>query len=525
MYPLSAYFWHLFDQRIRHVPDINEYTMATQREHRLAQLIERHQARPITQEHLADFLGFDDNMKELMRLFWEPAFNKSMLYLSKELVHKYLVDKVGNNSYNMMYSKLLSTANTYTKDIDYREVDEDELKSQGHLISERNGKKHTGGVKQRHFLITGECFKMLLMHSKTKIGAQTRLYFIKIEEAAQLMLAYMERVQTIQFKAEVERAAIKAAKVAEEMETKTALEVEHRLAAERATAEQRRLELEAQLAAEREQRLRDKAQMMFGERMRDPATFYAKRGHIYILSNSDNYRRAIIKIGGTDDLAARKGAYKTGAPAIAEPHYLRTYSVWNWPLIEQVMKELLRPWADPEKATKSKPGGLSSIELINLPATSIIRIFDTILPHYEAMREAMLAFTAHITQDGYDLLAEATATPANTPLPSFALMRPPPPAAPTAATKPKLDLRTTADCERNINRVIELAEQFIAQHYANVKPQPQTKILPIPTYREWLTAHKDIDIILPKKVTDFNRYMTTHLSSVAKIVPKKPNTW
>ena len=70
---------------------------------------------------LAQLANFSSEEVEFVKLFWDPAFNNSWIYLSKEMVVDWLGYKDAKSTMSDFYTKNL--IKNYEKDIDYKEVD------------------------------------------------------------------------------------------------------------------------------------------------------------------------------------------------------------------------------------------------------------------------------------------------------------------------------------------------------------------------------------------------------------------
>ena len=116
-------------------------------------------------------LGFIDK-------FWQNAFNDQWMYLSKEMV----INDFGYiDSKDMMvnFYKRVFLCNFVINE-DYREVNLEYIKK--FLVKNDESKLSvSGGGNKKYYIISGECYKNLLMLVKTDKGKQIRKYYIKIE--------------------------------------------------------------------------------------------------------------------------------------------------------------------------------------------------------------------------------------------------------------------------------------------------------------------------------------------------------
>jgi len=149
-----------------------------------------------------EMCGFTEEDEKYVDMFWEPAFNKSWLYVTKDMVHKQFGHEPGKNMMSHFYAKL---AKNYEESVEYKQVGDDHLLAQAHsrecgsgnalipaedscsrefgsktILAPTKGKSH-GGSNKKHYIISGETYKALLQSSNTKDGKRTRKYFIKVE--------------------------------------------------------------------------------------------------------------------------------------------------------------------------------------------------------------------------------------------------------------------------------------------------------------------------------------------------------
>ena len=141
--------------------------------------------------HLAKLAGFNEKELEMVKLFWEPAFNKQWMYLSSEIIHVYFGYKKSDSSMGDFYKKM---KDVYKKNIDYHEVtkDHDVIKFYENFYLEKNpGTLNVPGNRAKYYIITGEAFKKMAMRANTKKGDETCDYFIKVETLCSLMSQYI----------------------------------------------------------------------------------------------------------------------------------------------------------------------------------------------------------------------------------------------------------------------------------------------------------------------------------------------
>ncbi len=124
--------------------------------------------------------NFTSDEVRILRLFWEPLFNKSWIYVSGELVRECFGYKSGKDMMNKFITRVLIP--NLTENIDYQCVDKTHKLVQRYSVTkDRFHPSHN----RNYYIITGEAFKMLMMIAHTKVAHTTRIYYLKIEQLAQ----------------------------------------------------------------------------------------------------------------------------------------------------------------------------------------------------------------------------------------------------------------------------------------------------------------------------------------------------
>lgn len=144
---------------------------------------------------LAKLANFNDEEIEFVKLFWEPAFNKSWIYLTKSMVVDWMGYADSKDTMYNFYTKNL--VKNYEENVDYKQVDkDDEIVKESHSYLKTNEKP---GNRCMFFLITGECLKTLLMSAKTERGKQVRRFYIKTENLVVTMFEIVKKQQQIMY--------------------------------------------------------------------------------------------------------------------------------------------------------------------------------------------------------------------------------------------------------------------------------------------------------------------------------------
>jgi hypothetical protein len=164
---------------------------------------------PISNVELANIAGFTKKEIRMLETFWQPAFNKSWIYLSDDIIKTYLTNETGKDALQNFYKRVLIPY--YEKDFDYKQVSKDnelvnsyssKMKSEKSRLPKMVGEKsrspkmkseknNKAPHNKKYYIVSGECYKSLLMSSRTDAGRETRNYFIKVEKLAQHMRDYI----------------------------------------------------------------------------------------------------------------------------------------------------------------------------------------------------------------------------------------------------------------------------------------------------------------------------------------------
>lgn len=145
----------------------------------------------ITHNQLADIMGFSDNEKNMLNIFWEPAFNSEWIYLSDKIIKEQLINEKGKDALYNFYKRVL-ISDDYEENVDYKQInkDHDLVKSYENFYSSFLTNRKSSNRK-KYYAITGDTYKDLLQKSANKKGKQIRKYYRKIEKLAIFMKDYI----------------------------------------------------------------------------------------------------------------------------------------------------------------------------------------------------------------------------------------------------------------------------------------------------------------------------------------------
>ncbi len=130
------------------------------------------------------YCGFTEDDSKYIDIFWQAAYNKSWLYVSQEMVIDHLGYADGGRVLRNFYRKL-EKSDEY--DEEYKEIDEKEAIEMGYEKPD----KSRGGHNRKHYMITGECFKLIACNAQTEQGKKIRRYFVKVETLATMVFMFI----------------------------------------------------------------------------------------------------------------------------------------------------------------------------------------------------------------------------------------------------------------------------------------------------------------------------------------------
>ena len=181
-------------------------------------------------QQLAEHLGFNADEQKMIKLFWEPAFNKGWIYLSDEIILGQLTKSTSKDALRHFYNKVF-LSDDYVENIDYKKItkkdklvkmyeefdsqkfanqkDDENQESNEEFDSQKfanqnfdedkssakNKDKTKQGAK-KYYAITGKTYKDLLQKSTHAKGKTTRDYYHKVEDMARFMKDYISVLHT-----------------------------------------------------------------------------------------------------------------------------------------------------------------------------------------------------------------------------------------------------------------------------------------------------------------------------------------
>lgn len=268
---------------------------------------------------LAKIAGFNDKELEMIKMFWEPAFNKSWIYLSSEIIHEYFGYKKSDSSIKDFNRKMKET---YKENIDYKEVNKNHeiVEYYKSWNQDRNpGLKTRDGALRKYYIITGETFKKMCMRANTVKGDETCDYYIKIESLCNIMSKYLiEKLRLDQQKQLQEKEQLLLeSKEAFEQQTK-ALEL----------SESKNLKLKQKIQNDK---------------------VYKLEGWVYLATNEQYALQNHFRFGKTTNLKVRISGYKTGRTKEDLLYFVFTYKSEDIGTLETIIRNMLKDYRDDPK--------------------------------------------------------------------------------------------------------------------------------------------------------------------------------
>ncbi len=141
----------------------------------------------VSHAELANYVGFTNKETNMLKIFWEPAFNRSWFYLYPE----FITDELGYKSVKKFYVDVLHKK--YIEGIDYQQIDKNDKLVKNFYGGNFPLRKKPGN-RALYYKITGKTLKLILMRATTKIALETHEYYIKVEELVIFMKDYIQEL-------------------------------------------------------------------------------------------------------------------------------------------------------------------------------------------------------------------------------------------------------------------------------------------------------------------------------------------
>lgn len=523
----------------------------------------------MTEIQLASYMNFTTNEIDQLKLFWQPVFNESFIYLSDELILGNLTSHTGKNALSRFYTTVNNFEN-YQEGIDYIKLNINDKLVQDYYTSFDS--PVMGESKELHkmhakklFGVSGELWKELLMQAQTEQGAQTRKLYLKIEKMAKLMLYYnglltekqlqLENKKLLEHTKNTQRIINDAQNKAFHYEFELNIERKKRQDAEE-EANRRQKEVEDEKIKSRIIQLKAK----FAGLKEDPEEFYAEDEYVYIEASPHEYRSIVIGFGRTIELHGRLSTYQTKRVDENLSQYLKVWKVWNSTFFESFVKTFLFPYANEQAKKKLKIKSAANIqacigrvEVFDLPATCMIKLIDLMVKYYRRVIHGMKQF-AHsdeLITEVVEIVDEADAEIASRPTDKPTVERTLASYKPVDINNLNLSLRskfplldlsnlTTSLQDNDIKiKLIKEVSACINEIYDSPDPpcvhdverefEPFKFVLPMTYFRNYLKEFSNYNVQMTEQdIAKWNKQMrdfllTEHKQIDARI--KKPPNW
>jgi phage anti-repressor protein len=293
--------------------------------------------------------NFSDIELSYIDKFWDPIFNKTWIYLSKEIVCEdfgYVESKDTMKDFHNRY-----LCKYFEFDIDYKNALKTDQSCSADLPSELTPVH--GGQNKKRFVITGETYKQLLMLVNTDKGKQVRRYYIKVEQLCiktyKIISIMKDKLYQEQLSLSLQQLSIKDKELSIKDKELDIIKKEHE---EKLNLEKQRvIDLKKKLAAS-------------NKITRDEI--------IYIACNQSLASKNKYKVGGVKSkysLKKRLSSYNTSLPDDDLMYYSYTINVNKYTIIENILKQLI-----PNLLDKSN----KNTEIYNIYYEDLVNIIDMI---------------------------------------------------------------------------------------------------------------------------------------------------
>jgi len=309
------------------------------------QMLEKFSYTEITYDQMGEAIGMTEEQVEMLKMFWDPAFNKGWIYLSDDIIKSQMTNEKGKDALIHFYKRVLLQGD-YEENVDYKKIEaNDELvqkwesfrspsaasekkskKSYRLLISDRKVAKKPHN--KAYYAVTGETYKDLLARASTKKGRKTRDYYRKVETLARMMRDYISALHQY-------------------LMVKRENELKKQLVASSELVKQKN----------RKQKLLD----AFANHLQG----CEPNGWLYIATSAKYSSENYFKVGITTDLKSRLRQYNTERPPTDMMYYVFAHECYEPKQIENKLKFLLKAFnkKNPKKSQKDETYFLGFVKL------------------------------------------------------------------------------------------------------------------------------------------------------------------
>ena len=253
--------------------------------------------------------NLNNDEEELRLLFWKTRFNKDWILLTKDIIVNYFEFKDNKNTYSHFIERNLLP--NFKENDDYKVVEILDEIVQNYIKNSfpKNGESELFGNRSKLYIITGYCFKQLMM----KYSKIARSLFIKVESLASF--AYLCIKEYNKFK-KCEQYQEQQKTITLEYETKLQIEQKEKEQLNRQIIQQQKeIEHNKELAEKEKQELKKKLDEHIKYSIKFKSSkIFIKRGYFYNISSKHLSRKGNEKTGITGNLIHRLSPYRTSSP-------------------------------------------------------------------------------------------------------------------------------------------------------------------------------------------------------------------
>lgn len=311
----------------------------------------------LTPVKLAKLSGFNPEEIEFVKIFWDPTFNNSWLYISKDMVVDWLGYKDGKSTMSDFYKNL---KNNYEKDLDFKEADlTNELVNKS--IPEVNLRPNNIPSNKKYYIITGDCLKNLLMSAKTQKGKFVRKIYIKTEKLVFVMMEVHKAQKELIYKNEL--------LFKDKLLLNQTMEIE----------------------VIKNKSLAFKSEVIFTEK-------HSPNGFIYINTTDQYSKYNIYRVGRTEKLVQRQKQYQLGRISCDTYYYVYTFETECVEILEIIILKFLNKYK--ENSTTRKDLFVMNLDVLKPMIKNIcIQFQSNMIPVVNQMIEMNLEEIANRDPD------------------------------------------------------------------------------------------------------------------------------
>lgn len=309
---------------------------------------------PPTAFTVAKIAKFDEQQMKWLEYFWQPAFNKTMIYLNDTLIKENLTNDTSNSWLVNFLTRNLEI--NYEKGVDFMYVPYEHEIVQNYIEMmksslDMNFKISRGGGK-KYPIVTGECLKLLLMAARTQSGKEVRSTFIKIENLVHIYrkcheyVMHRYTVDLLTKRAITAESNVKITVMRDELRARRLVEDEE------SSTFRTILSSEVDVRQQLQQRLDLEAETLKRNREECVKKLKKTEEFIYIMTSDVYQDHRLYKVGHTDNLEKRLRDYANSpgtsrSLASGEKYFVYMRQTIHAQAVERLIKEQFANYKEP----------------------------------------------------------------------------------------------------------------------------------------------------------------------------------